>query len=53
MNLEEVEEEIEMQSDRYNQSIELYNKHIDTPSLRLQVAILGAPHLKGIHIRPN
>ncbi|MDF2656556.1 MAG: LemA family [Bacillota bacterium] len=49
--LQEVEEEIELQSERYNHSIDLYNRHIETPSLRLQFSLLGAPHLKGIHIR--
>lgn len=49
--LQEAEEEIELQSDRYNHSIDLYNRHIENPSLRLQFSLLGAPHLKGIHIR--
>ena len=48
--LKEVEEEIELQSERYNHFIDLYNRHLETPSLRLQFSILGAPHLKGIHI---
>ncbi|QOX64248.1 hypothetical protein FRZ06_13315 [Anoxybacterium hadale] len=49
--LKDVEEEIELQSEKYNQFIDLYNRHIETPSLRIQFSILGAPHLKGIHIR--
>ncbi len=52
-NLMELEEEIEIQSEQYNYFIDSYNRHIDTPSLRFQVAILGAPHLKDIHIRLN
>ena len=49
--LAEIEEEIDLQSERYNHSIDLYNRHIESPGLKLQIALLGAPHLKGIHIR--
>ena len=52
-NLMELEEEIDNQSDRYNHFIDLYNEHRERPSLRLQMAILGAIPLKGIHIRAN
>lgn len=52
-NLKELEEEIEIQSDRYNHFIDLYNAHREKPSLRLQIAILGAIPLKGIHLRPQ
>lgn len=50
-NLAEVEEEIDIQSGKYNHFIDLYNEHREKPSLHLQVAILGAIPLKGIHIR--
>ncbi len=52
-NLTELEEEIEIQSNRYNHFIDRYNEHRERPSLRLQIAILGAIPLKGIHIRSN
>lgn len=52
-NLKELEEEIEIQSDRYNHFIDLYNAHREKPSLRLQIAILGAIPLKGIQLRPQ
>lgn len=52
-NLAELEEEIEIQSNRYNHFIDLYNEHRERPGLRLQIAILGAIPLKGIHIRSN
>jgi len=52
-NLSELEEEIELQSSRYNRFIDLYNEHRESPGIRLQVAILGAIPLKGIHIRPH
>lgn len=52
-NLAELEEEIDFQSDRYNHFIDLYNEHREKPSLRLQVTILGAIPLKGIHLRPE
>jgi LemA protein len=52
-SLKELEEEIEIQSDRYNHSIDLYNAHREKPGLRLQIAILGAIPLKGIHLRPK
>ena len=50
-NLVELEEEIEIQSERYNHSIDLYNEHLANPRLRLQFMILGPPQLKGIHLR--
>jgi len=50
-NLAELEEEIEIQSNRYNHFIDLYNEHRVKPSIRIQIAILGAIPLKGIHIR--
>lgn len=50
-NLADMEEEIEIQSERYNHTIDLYNEHRAKPSLRIQIAILGAPVLKGIHIK--
>lgn len=49
-NLADLEEDIEIQSDRYNHFIDLYNEHISKPSLRIQITILGAPTLKGIHL---
>lgn len=52
-NLKEMEEEIEIQSERYNHFIDLYNAHREKPGLRLQIAILGAIPLKGIHLRPQ
>ena len=52
-NLTDLEEEIEIQSNRYNHFIDLYNEHRERPGLRIQMAILGAIPLKGIHIRPN
>jgi hypothetical protein len=51
--LKELEEEIEIQSDRYNHFIDLYNAHREKPGIRLQIAILGAIPLKGIHLRPK
>lgn len=51
-SLNELEEDIEIQSDRYNHFIDLYNEHREKPGIRLQIAILGAIPLKGIHIRP-
>ncbi len=50
-SLAELEEEIEIQSDRYNHFIDLYNAHREKPGIRLQIAILGAIPLKGIHLR--
>jgi len=50
-NLTELEADIEIQSSRYNHSIDLYNEHREKPSLHLQIAILGAIPLKGIYIR--
>jgi hypothetical protein len=50
-NLTELEEEIEIQSSRYNHFIDLYNEHRERPGIRLQMAILGAIPLKGIHLR--
>lgn len=49
--LYEIEENIIFESVKYNQSVGLYNQHRDKPSVKLQVAILGAPQLKGFHIR--
>lgn len=49
--LAELEEEIDIQSTRYNHFIDLYNEHRQKPSIRLQMAILGAIPLKGIYIR--
>ena len=51
LNLTELEEEIEIQSSRYNHSIDLYNAHLNNRRYKLQFAILGAPALKGIHIK--
>lgn len=50
-DLLELEEDIADQSMKYNNSINLYNKHREKPSLKLQMAILGAIPLKGFHIR--
>lgn len=50
-SLAEMEEEIEAQSVKYNQLIDLYNEHRSKPGIRLQIAILGAIPLKGINIR--
>lgn len=50
-NLTELEGEIEIQSGKYNHFINLYNEHREKPSIRLQIAILGAIPLKGIHLR--
>lgn len=50
-NLSELEEEIEIQSSRYNHSVDLYNEHLSNPRYKLQFAVLGAPTLKGIHIK--
>lgn len=50
-NLTELEEEIEIQSERYNSFIDLYNEHREKPSIRLQMKILDAIPLRGIHIR--
>jgi hypothetical protein len=50
-SLLELEEEIDIQSGRYNHYIDLYNEYRGKPSLHLQIAILGAIPLKGIHIR--
>jgi len=52
-DLLELEDEIDVQSSHYNKFINLYNSHLANPSLRLQFAILGAPVLKGLHIRPE
>lgn len=49
-SLMEVEEEIELQGDRYNHFINLYNEHREKPGLRLQMKILGAIPLKGMDI---
>lgn len=51
--LKEIEEEIEIQGGSYNRFIDLYNAHREKPSIRLQIAILGAIPLKGIHLRPQ
>ena len=50
-NLTELEEEIDIQSARYNRFIDLYNEHREKPGIRLQIAILGAIPLKGIYLR--
>ncbi|MEL7656861.1 MAG: LemA family protein [Bacillota bacterium] len=50
-NLAELEEEIEIQSSKYNHFIDLYNEHLSNPKYKLQFIILGAPTLKGIHIK--
>ena len=52
-SLAELEEEIEIQSGRYNHFIDLYNTHREKPGIRLQIAILGAIPLKGIRLRPQ
>lgn len=52
-SLQELEEDIELQSERYNHFIDLYNKHRNRPAIRPQVVILGAVPLKGIHLRPD
>ncbi len=52
-NLTELEEEIDVQSEKYNRFIGLYNEHRLKPGIRPQIAILGAIPLKGIHIRHN
>lgn len=49
--LKELEEDIANQSIRYNNNIDLYNNHRKKPSLKPQIAILGAIPLKGFHIR--
>lgn len=51
--LRETEDEIELQSQRYNHFIELYNAHREKPLLRPQVMLLGAIPLKGFHLRPT
>jgi len=51
LNLTELEEDIEIQSSRYNHSIDLYNEHLSNPRYKLQFAILGAPALNGIHLK--
>jgi len=48
--LADLEEEVEIQSERYNHYIDLYNRHREKPVLRPQMVILGAIPLKGIHI---
>ena len=50
-SLTELDDEIEIQSDRYNHFIDLYNQHREKSSVHLQMMILGAIPLKGIHIR--
>lgn len=50
-NLADTEAEIEVQSERYNHSIDLYNEHRERPAIRPQIMILGAIPLRGIHIR--
>lgn len=52
-NLADTEEEIELQSGRYNHFIDLYNAHRERPAIRPQIMILGAIPLRGIHIRPG
>jgi hypothetical protein len=52
-NLKDLEDEIEIQSARYNHFIDLYNAHRGKPGIRLQIAILGAFPLKGIRLRPQ
>lgn len=49
--LMDLEEEVDIQSTRYNHFIDLYNEHRERPGLRLQMTILGAIPLKGIYIR--
>jgi Uncharacterized conserved protein len=51
--LADLEKNIEMESERYNYSIDHYNKHIEMPGVRLQVKAHGATHLKGFHVRLN
>ena len=48
-DLGSLEDEIEIQSGRYNHFIDLYNEHRERPSIRPQIKILGAIPLKGIH----
>lgn len=50
-DLLELEEDIAGQSMKYNNSVNLYNNHREKPSLKLQMAILGAIPLKGFYIR--
>lgn len=50
-NLAELEAELEIQSSKYNQWIDLYNEHRQKPGIRLQIRILGPIPLKGIYIR--
>jgi hypothetical protein len=50
-NLADAEEEIEVQSERYNHFIDLYNAHRERPAIRPQIMIMGAIPLRGIHIR--
>jgi hypothetical protein len=52
-NLADTEEEIELQSGRYNHFIDLYNAHRERPAIRPQIMILGAIPLRGIQIRPG
>ena len=47
----DIEDNIIFESAKYNKSIDLYNVHREKPSLKLQVAILGATKLKGFYIR--
>lgn len=49
-SLTELEEELEIQSSRYNHFIDLYNQHRESPGIRLQIKVLGAIPLKGIDI---
>ncbi len=51
-SLAELEDELKLQSERYNGFIDLYNEHREKPSIRLQIKILGAIPLKGIYIEP-
>ncbi|MBR0598195.1 LemA family protein [Clostridiales bacterium BAD-6] len=51
--LSEMEEEIQLQSSKYNQFIDLYNEHRQKPSLKYQIAILGAMPLRGIHLKSD
>lgn len=50
-DLFELEDEIIMQSETYNQAIDAYNTHRTKPSLKYQVAILGAMPLKGFYLK--
>ena len=50
-DLIELEESITFESVKYNKSIDLYNVHREKPSLKIQIAILGASPLKGFHVR--